>query len=132
MSEAAIPDDLKKLYGDPDYEVCQAVGDSFEPFGALCLDTLIERIAAVEAERDALKKRRFSEENGTTHWEGCWRDHYACAMHRMQGLALSNRTLGKALQRIRSHMEIAAGSAAPLSAVWRIADAALAAYREWK
>lgn len=30
-------------------------------------------------------------DSGKTHWEGCWRDHYQCAMQRIEELEERNR-----------------------------------------
>jgi hypothetical protein len=34
----------------------------------------------------ALKKSRFEADQGKTHWEGCWREHYRCAMDKIEEL----------------------------------------------
>src|SRR6185437_11897617 len=54
---------------------------------------LITESAAKDAELETLRakvcgleKRRFESERGTTHWEGCWQDHYLCAMERIETL----------------------------------------------
>jgi hypothetical protein len=38
-----------------------------------------------------LRKSRFEAESGKTHWEGCWRDHYRCAMRRIEELEERSR-----------------------------------------
>lgn len=49
---------------------------------------LTESLAQIKA----LKKTRFERENGKTHWDGCWRDHYACAMRKIEESTVAGYT----------------------------------------
>jgi hypothetical protein len=82
VSELRIPKDLKDSYE----HASSPNRDCFDRHHWLARKMLIERIAQAEAERDELKRIRFSEESGSTHWVGCWKDHYHCAMFRIAEL----------------------------------------------
>jgi len=47
-----------------------------------------ERAEHAEAElaRARYQLRWRAEDTGATHYEGCWRDHYGCAMERIKAL----------------------------------------------
>jgi hypothetical protein len=53
----------------------RVIAETTGMLGITC-DEFLELLAYV----DTLKRNRFATESGETHWDGCYVDHYRCAM----------------------------------------------------